>query len=356
MSAERVEKEIARARRKPMEDAKLRELLTKLRKGATGTLTFGKLVNVFDALGWNIEPFLGWSANHYPYDGKETRPSFDSRSRAVTERKHEEMKELESSEPKSPPGKIGDRVVSQVGEIKVGHDYGKGDVPYYFYYREWIACEGVTVTSSKGSSEDFLPNHHRRGLSILDNYPSSTVDEIWRGVKGAGINDDINKFLGTEAHIPAAQRTRENTGTCPACWGNFKLEDNKLVMHGYKRPGYGFQVGKCFATWAPPLELSVDGAVAYQGYLQEHLDRCEKNLPGYKNGTVSSVKDYNGRPVHPGDASYARLVAEAARQLEHEIATLKRDVEFYSTVISVWRERPLPKQGEPQRRPEFFVK
>jgi len=60
-----IDKDIARARKKPPTEEKMHESLLKLRKGAYAWLTFGKLIQVIDRLGWQIEPYVGWVPLHY---------------------------------------------------------------------------------------------------------------------------------------------------------------------------------------------------------------------------------------------------------------------------------------------------
>jgi hypothetical protein len=71
---------------------------------------------------------------------------------------------------------------------------------------------------------------------------------------------------GRENAIPSGYvRTRENTGTCPVCFRNIKLtDDQKMVHHGYERPGHGYIVGDCFTVKTYlPYELSAEGTKAF---------------------------------------------------------------------------------------------
>lgn len=61
------------------------------------------------------------------------------------------------------------------------------------------------------------------------------------------------------------QLIEDRIGTCPRCWGQFKVRDDdqdgrwSLVLHGYERPGHGHVVGRCAGTDQQPLEHSPDG-------------------------------------------------------------------------------------------------
>ena len=57
------------------------------------------------------------------------------------------------------------------------------------------------------------------------------------------------------------ERTIENTGTCPCCGQNVKLNGGRLVAHGYTIR-WGFQSGNCFAVGLRPIEVSSEGLTA----------------------------------------------------------------------------------------------
>lgn len=57
------------------------------------------------------------------------------------------------------------------------------------------------------------------------------------------------------------ERTIENTGTCPCCGQNVKLNAGRLVAHGYTIR-WGFQSGNCFAVGLRPIEVSSEGLTA----------------------------------------------------------------------------------------------
>jgi hypothetical protein len=357
-----VESEISRARKRPMDPTKMRELLTKLRKGATSTLTFGKLLQVLEHLDWEIVAMLGWTPRHYPYEDKEHFPSVSTvqMSRDALDARHVELKRVERDEELPDyPSEIGEVVVMDVGDIIKGAEYGDSHI-YFFHWREWVATEGLGLTSPSGVAAEFLPDHHDldRGSRSLSEGGSMAVSEVWRWLKKeGGIEDSINQALGTEKHVPAAERTRENTGTCPACWGNFKLSEGRLVMHGYERPGYGFLKGSCFCARrkSMPLETSDEGAREYKLYLKGQLKGETVLLSRLKSGDVELVQGYGGRVVKRGESAFERLLVSNINKVEHTIKQIKADVELYSKVLDAWVSRPMPKQGELQRQPRFFL-
>jgi len=66
-------------------------------------------------------------------------------------------------------------------------------------------------------------------------------------------------------------KTTRHLGFCPCCGKTFKVRGNKLVHHGYKRPGYGYIEGDCYGALRTPHELSDELAKEYRDRLQRTL-------------------------------------------------------------------------------------
>jgi hypothetical protein len=86
-------------------------------------------------------------------------------------------------------------------------------------------------------------------------------------------------------------------GTCPICEGRFKLHPGKggpghetLVHHGYKRPGWGYIVGDCFAVGWRPYELSSEVCIAYL-----------KKLAVYREAHMKALQELESRPLTLGE-------------------------------------------------------
>lgn len=75
----------------------------------------------------------------------------------------------------------------------------------------------------------------------------------------------------------ARQDVEDRIGTCPSCWGQYKVRDDdqdgnwRLVLHGYQRPGDGNILGGCLGTDQQPLEHSPDGLKAVVAALKAEL-------------------------------------------------------------------------------------
>ena len=100
-----------------------------------------------------------------------------------------------------------------------------------------------------------------------------------------------------------SERTLENTGTCACCGKNVKLNDGKIVDHGFNIK-WGVRNGQCFGVGYKPIEVSTEGAVAYRNSLETMVSHytCKKhNLVKY-NGVV--VKHNNSRSGKIEDISF----------------------------------------------------
>lgn len=353
-----IEGDIQKARRRPMDAAKMRELLGKLRKGATATLTFAKVLQVLDALGWKAAPVLGWTPRHYVFQGDEQLVAADTSrmSRDALDELHAKLTKAEISSLPESPRAAGDVAVMDVGEISKGSS-AYGTPTYYFYRREWVGTEGLSVTSPSGQEQIFLVDHHEldRGNRNLAS-DSSAPGDLWRSLKQMGIEEEVNTALGTPAHVPAAERTRENTGTCAACWGNYKLSAGRLVLHGYERPGYGYVRGQCFGVGYEPVETSVVGATKYDEHLGGLLLNEKNILAKLESGEVEAIEGRQGKIFKKEDPAFPSLRADKIRNAKYTIKQLERDLETYAKVIAAWKPRPMPREGELQRGVGFFLK
>ncbi len=93
-------------------------------------------------------------------------------------------------------------------------------------------------------------------------------------------------------------------GLCPICERDIKVRDDRLVHHGYRRPGDGEIHGDCFGVNYPPYELSPDAAVDYAfrvaAPMVTHRERAVQYLgePPYNPPTLSFTVGYKfGLPI-----------------------------------------------------------
>lgn len=169
-------------------------------------------------------------------------------------------------------------------------------------------------------------------------------------------------------------RTRENTGTCPVCFRNIKMTDaQKMVHHGYERPGHGYIVGDCFGVGYKPYELSSEGTEAFLRIVlrpmlanqKKHLralksgqitefkyqtqDRTKPREPGtYKFPTmfVTVKKGDEGKNTEPGiHPSFEYLLDSDIRETEYRVKGLTGDIAEMDKLVADWKPAPLPATG-----------
>jgi hypothetical protein len=152
-----------------------------------------------------------------------------------------------------------------------------------------------------------------------------------------------------EEHVPAEQRTRANTGHCSVCLQNIKLRGGKIVLHGYKRPGHGATEGSCFGVGYPPYELSDKGTKAYMAKeIKPNLVLWAKKLKDLKSGKIKTlmVGGRNPKEVTPEDPKWQRSLDNETRRTERSLSAVKMEEGRIKTLISKWRVRDLPVEGD----------
>lgn len=81
-------------------------------------------------------------------------------------------------------------------------------------------------------------------------------------------------------------------GSCPICERSIAVGDReRLVHHGYKRPGNGQIQGDCFAVGYEPYERSTSACVAYQKLRQRGLVNARADLAKLEAGEVTYLRE-----------------------------------------------------------------
>ena len=90
--------------------------------------------------------------------------------------------------------------------------------------------------------------------------------EIVAAVKAAAAAPSQKSEPGGAGRLAPMRASRTAThyiGLCPVCMNRIKCQGERLVHHGYKRPGDGCIHGDCFGVGREPHELSDLTARAY---------------------------------------------------------------------------------------------
>lgn len=135
-----------------------------------------------------------------------------------------------------------------------------------------------------------------------DDYPANLRDNGQRMTdwlyNDTEFLDQINDKLGMEPYLTGDDKKRVKEkegidmgvlGTCPCCFGTFKLSlkgsrngSDKtmpgMVLHGYKRPGRGYVQGECPGVGWAPFELSKEGTEHYLERLKGYLPIVQKRF------------------------------------------------------------------------------
>lgn len=139
------------------------------------------------------------------------------------------------------------------------------------------------------------------------------------------------------------KRNLENTGTCSVCGGNFKRnKDGTLVNHGYKVENH-FIHGGCPGVLYQPWEVSPRGAKLYANAIYVYLVDLERELESWKKDGLPKVWSERKREyLFPGDSEFSDAFERLVSTREHQIQSIKSQIEYYRDRIANWTEDVLP--------------
>lgn len=364
---------------KGMKPEKVRELMLKLRKGA-GFGTMKALMPVFQHLGWSFDN-VQFLKDTKGYDFGLKSKFFKDRADIIQEdwdkAKAEEVSQL--PDPNGLP--LHKKVYQQVTGLVLDEASNTGS----FTAMEWQVSKAIKVTSPTGKT--FVCGEHPDTFSNA--YPSHLKDYSERGVEGktnlekwlkteGGFIDQINAELGTDSVEVEKERAKQekldkalsadNAGTCPCCFGIFKLapkckegKDRTLpgmVLHGYKRPGLGYIDGNCSGVDWPPFELSPEGTGVMVRIVRRALESAEANLTLWKDrirSGASSVVEVNlgaeivGNKLREkifkkedySDREWDRLLDRHLKEVQDTRDRFKWEVDFLEKKVRSWELKPL---------------
>jgi len=328
---------------------KLNELMLKVRKGATASFTIAQITAILEAIGGSVKPAVGlitvddhggWKKSGEPYEV--WFRSNEERDKAFQDL----QKYIVSSLPSKPkPGML------YVQNLEKAEDKGYGAPMPGLRLTSHMGGVGIEVHTPDGKSETIFPARARNLSDLLKNGLKKPVLQNYDVLKFLAKTDwiaRVNQFLNTEEHVPGAQRTREGTGSCPVCFQNIKMSSEKMVLHGYQRPGYGEIHGKCFGVGYPAFEISVKGVVAYLDHMIiPALTRLQARLNGLKSGDVKQLIIGNARKViTPESPNWDSYLKDEIKDTERNLKAAEEDKKAYTNLKTHWVERPLPKEGE----------
>ncbi len=335
-----------------LDPAKLEALLLKIRKseGKITTLTWSNIGDILSMLdpGWKLEKHIGIVKLYGRHRDKPE--SFFDEKEAEVERRHKLLeKSAVTSLPSSPkPNEL--YVLELTPVTPKANDFE-------FQFKPWMGAEGWKITASNGKVIEILPEVYDFG-EYYHGYKEVKRTKIatyrWLPVlnKETDWLAQIDKKLGLGAFEKTAPRTREKTGSCPVCFANIKITegDQKIVLHGYLRPGTGATHGSCEGVGYPAFELSVEGTEAYlKGTVQSQYTKglkLQAKLSSPDINLLSYGSVVNPQTVQKGDPQWDYHLKRAQKEAEQFLKDATSNLEAYTKLVKNWKLRSLPKEGD----------
>lgn len=282
---------------------RLQALLAKLRKGSGWSQQIKTLLPVFEHLGgWGIEPCMllvteyGSTDGWMTYQGPHVQVDWDRAKKGEVSKLPDPARLTRSA--------LGTRYYLNVSPIEGGK----------FTCEQWFATAGVQVMAPNRALFKYVGD----SSGFVAQYPSLARDvsgikfDVWLKTETPFLKQ-INDVLGTEPYEVERERVErerqenrireEHLGTCPACFGHFKIypgtkngKDRSMygmVLHGYKRPGFGQIHGRCFGINWPPFEQSPEGTVAFINNLEGILEYQRQYLESMKRDEITVVEVFH---------------------------------------------------------------
>jgi hypothetical protein len=148
---------------------------------------------------------------------------------------------------------------------------------------------------------------------------------------------------------------------CGVCEQDHKIQDGRLVHHGYRRPGHGSIEGDCYAVGYEPYERSLTATNEYRAMMVQVLKHTEEVLAKLqaRPATLTVKRRAPGEKVWARDPEmidvelprfdaagnenweYARELESAIRQVEWSAKSQRREVERLDGLVAKWELRPL---------------
>jgi len=376
------------------------KLLGRMAKGTKGMVGMETVQEIMDALdGWSLEqgvgahklngilqsdrlgvllhPILGLDNPRHPRSSWMVSPQEKKEpaqlwfeTDAIADKAHGDLvRGTESCGPKGPTNPQAGKLYAWKIEKPQPPRWGGGRFAAIVPVGQFrVGVPGWKLTAPNGKSVQLLlPMDDRAELAPPGNTKMPRLFTF--GYKN-GLQEAAQDLLaqmgeeGAEAVLPKSQRTRENTGTCPVCFGNYKLKYGKMVLHGYTRPpswgggrSYGPHHGECFGVGYPPYELSAEGC---QAYLDKALKPSLKKARGYlrdlQSGKITQLevqerrRGRNMETIGPDDDRWDQALDTALWHAKRSVDGLEVEIDRFGKLIKSWSPSPLP--GEPGwRRP-----
>lgn len=120
----------------------------------------------------------------------------------------------------------------------------------------------------------------------------------------------------------------QTRGHCQYCGRDQVIKNGVLVKHGYRRPGTGYEVGRCPGAHHAPLQTTDADTIRWLAEERNLLDKLQATLPGIEQIERAAVAAFKASGVSQYAASNARpylspTVNVQARIDAHEAAMVE---------------------------------
>jgi hypothetical protein len=186
-------------------------------------------------------------------------------------------------------------------------------------------------------------------LAKQPGYRVITFYDFQKWAKAQGLMEAVEAKIGPAPVKKSRQELEANTGTCPCCFGGFKLRNVAgnpgMVLHGYQRPGWGYAVGNCYGVHHLPYELSCSGTravLAVAKHREVSLIVAINSLNVGPEELYVSTRAKGERAIKKGDPDYANCLANLVSERQYELRQVRRDIQLFEKKIEEWKPMPLP--------------
>jgi hypothetical protein len=150
-------------------------------------------------------------------------------------------------------------------------------------------------------------------------------------------------------------------GNCQICEGDQKLHNERMVHHGYKRPGHGSIEGDCPGVDEVPYETSCELIKAYKLRIEAQLVNLTTYLADLKAGKITHITEYRiyrSRKsefieYHAGVTAphtWSSALQSKTYQIESSIEQCRFTIERCARRIAAWKPMPIRTVEEEQAK------
>ena len=322
--------------------------LHKLRRRATAMLKTQQVIAALAELGWQAEKTAfvkligGETTDVREYDEERAR------------RKHDYLSDLVvGAVPGTGAAKANRDYVLNLSEIKRRthkRDRAGGGGKNYsweFTYEGYRKVNGHRLTAPDGLSFDIYGS-----TATLGKGSRGTGALLRWAFENTDLEEQICRKLSLPKHVPVWERPREPVGDqllgfCAICGSEQVTHDGRMVLHGYRRPGYGWIEGRCFGVGHLAYNLSHEACDAYLPVMAAERSHTAEYLTRLEADKVDSLNEigrrYGEEPrvLQRADPGFEKLRLYWIDQQKRLIAATNRERGEMRRKIANWQPKPL---------------